>query len=324
MAGIERLAKADPERFEHGTRARYVTGCRCAPCTKSNRAVYYERQQRGLEAAAAIPAPPRFVPVGQEWTLTDGSKAVRVYKRACPGIWGAPCATSSHLRKDSKGGVCCNCRDRLGANPLVDARRAAEHIDLLSQMGVGYKQVADAAGVSETVVFEVRAGRKARIRRRTEFAILSVDDGATADRALVDAKPTRRRIRKMMRLGLTQTEIAERFACIATVHLIRTGKSKQVTLRTEAAVTKLAAEVLAEAAFLNLGGRCDDCETTHRRHERWRLIRRGVLARMPAAEIRAAWACMYGDGAAGARRFDRDLDAVRRGRGLPSDPRREG
>lgn len=32
------------EHYAHGTRARYVTGCRCAPCRESNRLYYHQRK----------------------------------------------------------------------------------------------------------------------------------------------------------------------------------------------------------------------------------------------------------------------------------------
>lgn len=34
-----------PDRFDHGTRARYVTGCRCPPCTNANREYARMRQK---------------------------------------------------------------------------------------------------------------------------------------------------------------------------------------------------------------------------------------------------------------------------------------
>jgi hypothetical protein len=47
-----------PERFEHGTRARYVTGCRCEPCSEANRSYARMRQKynRGGDWNGLVPA----------------------------------------------------------------------------------------------------------------------------------------------------------------------------------------------------------------------------------------------------------------------------
>ena len=49
-----------PEHYAHGTRARYVSGCRCPPCRASNVAYYHERQRRGKELAAKIGLRPEW------------------------------------------------------------------------------------------------------------------------------------------------------------------------------------------------------------------------------------------------------------------------
>ncbi len=78
-------------------------------------------------------------------------------------------------------------------NGIVDARAARRHILKLSKAGVGYKSVADAASVAHSVVAEIRAGRKLRIRQRTERSILAVTKTAYARGALIDADPNRGR-----------------------------------------------------------------------------------------------------------------------------------
>ena len=78
---------------------------------------------------------------------------------------------------------------------LVSAARALAHIKKLSAGGVGYKAVADAAGVSRSVVSRLLWGDKRFLRVPTEAAILSVDREALADRALVPAGPTWEKIK---------------------------------------------------------------------------------------------------------------------------------
>ncbi len=52
MSGIELI---DAERFAHGTRARYVKGCRCDPCRRAN-AEYAKARYRAQARARAIDA----------------------------------------------------------------------------------------------------------------------------------------------------------------------------------------------------------------------------------------------------------------------------
>lgn len=96
-------------------------------------------------------------------------------------------------------------------NGIVPAKKARRRILELARKGVGYKQVADASGVAETIVSEIRTGRKTRIRANTERAILGVTAEAMADHALVDAAPTWRRIERLIdEGGFTKSEIARR------------------------------------------------------------------------------------------------------------------
>jgi hypothetical protein len=186
------------ERFAHGTRARYVTGCRCDACRESNRLYYHEKQRRGLEAVAAIEAAPATPMTG---------KAGRAYRRACPGVNGAPCVIGAHLRKDSKA-VCRACRDRLSFNGLVNAARARKHLHYLSRAGVGRDSVAAACDVAVTVLSDVYRGEKLRIRAETERRILAVTAADRADHALVPAAPTWRLIGKLLERGFTRGDIA--------------------------------------------------------------------------------------------------------------------
>lgn len=131
---------------EHGTRARYMTGCRCLRCRAANS--NYNTSRRAA--------------------IENG---------------------------DFRG--------------LVSAERALAHIKKLSAGGIGYKAVADAAGVSPTVVSRLLWGDKRFLRVPTEAAILSVDREALADHALVPAGPTWDKIRRLLDDGYTKTQIAK-------------------------------------------------------------------------------------------------------------------
>lgn len=195
-----------PEAFAHGTRARYVTGCRCEDCRASNRRYYHEREARGRALAAEISAP--AMPAPQEWTAPDGARRIRVYKRACPGVEGEPCPLRAHLRRDSKGGVCRACRHRLAWNGLVSTAAASAHVRKLGYQGVGYKSVAAAASVGVLTVWKIRSGERMWIRAATERRILAVDAEARADASTVPAGSTWRLVRLLLDEGYTKARLA--------------------------------------------------------------------------------------------------------------------
>lgn len=218
------------EAYAHGTRGRYVSGCRCRPCQDSNTAYYHQRQARAKELASALPAPAPS-PAPQIWTAPDGSKRVRTYARACPGVNGERCPIGAHLRKDSKGGCCRACREKLVWNGLVDAAPARSHLLSLSAQGIGRRSVEAACDVAHSILVEIKSGRKARIRRRTADRILAVDVGAVADHGLVSARESWRMIEELLELGCTRKEIARRLgsSSAAPALQLRHGKVLAVT-----------------------------------------------------------------------------------------------
>jgi len=93
-------------------------------------------------------------------------------------------------------------------NGIVPALRAQAHIAALSKAGVGRRQVADAAGVSESVIGMIIGGTRKNIRARAERAILAVTPQAAADRALIDAAPTWKLIDALLSWGYTKAHLA--------------------------------------------------------------------------------------------------------------------
>lgn len=94
---------------------------------------------------------------------------------------------------------------------VVSATKARRHLRSLANLGVGYKQVADAAGVAESIVLKIRTGERKRILAATEQRILEVTQDAAGDATLVDAGPTWTRIHQLMRDGgFSKAEIARR------------------------------------------------------------------------------------------------------------------
>lgn len=135
------------DRFAHGVRARYVTGCRCEPCTIANRT--YAR---------------------------DRSRANR------------------------RGDV----------RVLVDAEPVRLHLEKLSRAGVGFKAVANYAGVGHTVLLDIKMRRQLQLRSHHAEAILAVSRKCYADGARIPANRTWRLLNKLQLLGLSKAEIARR------------------------------------------------------------------------------------------------------------------
>lgn len=233
------------DHYPHGTRARYVSGCRCTECRASNTRAYHDRQARAKAAAAELAAPRRQKSAPQVWTAPNGSKQTRLYKRACPGVHGKRCAKRSHLRKDSTGSVCANCRERLVWNGLVRATKTRRHLTRLSLQGVGYKSVADAADVGHTTLAKVLSGQHSSIRFQSEQRVLAVTVEAIADHALVDASETWRQLDSLCASGLPKAEIARRLGM--QVPAIQIGRER-VLARTAYAVARLHRVVMTPPA----------------------------------------------------------------------------
>lgn len=210
MAGIAAWAAARGEQLPHGSRARYVAlRCRCDACRAANSAYYHQRQ--AAKKAAALEAPASADAPGPRRELAGGR--VRSYRRGCPGLEGeGACLFGSYLRKDSTGGRCARCRDRLASEALIDAAPARAHLLKLRKQGVGRRAVSAASDVSDTLLSEILARRQRQIRPSIARRILAVDVGARADGAIVSAARTWQRIRQLLEDGgFTKAELARRF-----------------------------------------------------------------------------------------------------------------
>jgi hypothetical protein len=191
------------DRYEHGTRARYSTGCRCEPCRAANTAYEKARRARAKAVAEQTIIEPAAV------TKPHGA-IVRTYKRACPGVAGQSCPRQAYLRKDSVGGVCNRCRTRLVPSRLVPADAVRAHILDLQRQGVGYQAISDACDVLKNTLRDIAAGKRKFIRAASAERLLAVDEGAIADSALVPATETRRLLQELLDLGFTRTSLAAR------------------------------------------------------------------------------------------------------------------
>jgi hypothetical protein len=126
--------------------------------------------------------------------------------------------------------------------PFVDAASARAHVEGLQAAGMGWRRVARTAGLTPGVVRRLVYGNPGRapsqrIRPDTAAKILAVTLDL-ADRQLVDAAGTRRRIQALVAIGWSQTRIATRLDMLVT-NLITLSRRDRVTVAKRRAVAKL-------------------------------------------------------------------------------------
>jgi hypothetical protein len=128
-------------------------------------------------------------------------------------------------------------------DPLVDAQRVRTHLHRLSAAGIGYKAVADIAGVSKTNLMKIRGGGKTQLRKSTALRVLAVTKDAAGDATLVDAAPTWKLIGKLLRQGFTKGALALRLGRKRPALQLRRDK---ITAKTRQRVARLYREIMGE------------------------------------------------------------------------------
>lgn len=219
--GVSLLARA--AAAPHGTRARYVAAkCRCRRCKDANVAYYHARQARKRAAEASVW--PTRSPIAS--SLERAGKACQIWR--CPGACGRRCVVGGAWLKVKSKPVCDACVTRHTVwNGLVDAGGVLRHLRKLSRRGVGYRSVADAAGVSVTVLQDVRTRRKTRVRAELERRVLAVDEDAAAGGSKVSARRLHRAIRTLRALGFSRAGIARELGYRApAIQLGRHGRAR--------------------------------------------------------------------------------------------------
>ncbi len=127
-------------------------------------------------------------------------------------------------------------------NGIVDAGKARQHLMNLSQQGVGRRAVAAASDVAETVLMDIRSGTKTRIRARTERQILAVTPEMASDHALVDAGPTWKLVRELLKAGFTKARLSAEMG--TNGRALQLAKD-QVTVRNAARMVAVHARLMA-------------------------------------------------------------------------------
>lgn len=124
-----------------------------------------------------------------------------------------------------------------------------EHLAKLSAAGVGYKAAADAASVSRSTLSAVMRGGRRQMRADAVRRLLAVDASAMADHALVDARPSWRLIRRLMKLGFRKYELARRLGSEAKTPALQLGRRQILAskaLRVERLYRELCIELRAK------------------------------------------------------------------------------
>lgn len=95
-------------------------------------------------------------------------------------------------------------------NGIVPAAAARQHMLKLSRRGIGRRAIGAATDIADTVLSEIRSGRKQQIRARTERLILAVTPAVASDRAYVSAARTHQLIAALLDEGYTEAFLCQR------------------------------------------------------------------------------------------------------------------
>lgn len=136
---------------------------------------------------------------------------------------------------------------REGGKPdvLISSIKARDHILKLSDAGIGYKAVADAASVSRSVTGRILWGDRLRIRRSTSDRLCSVTTEAVSDGARVPSGPTLRILDGLISEGYTKTQLAKWMGSKA--------KSPMLQMRGDFIVARTASRVARMAILISTG-----------------------------------------------------------------------
>ena len=131
-----------------------------------------------------------------------------------------------------------------GISDLVDAGPVKAHVAMLRAAGVGKRTIAMRAGVSQTVIDRLLGINTEkpcnRVRPETARRILAVKGSDVADGSYVDTIGTTRRLRGLVAIGWTQTELATRIGwSVCNLNSIVMARRPGVTVDTARLVAAL-------------------------------------------------------------------------------------
>ncbi len=136
--------------------------------------------------------------------MTHGTRSSYVKGCKCEACMAANCRYAKLQRYRSDAGIVT----------LVDAGPVKAHVAMLRAAGIGRRTIAMRAGVSQTVIDRLVGINKDkpsnRVRPETARRILAVRTVDVAPGSIVDTTGTTRRLRCLVAIGWTQTELARR------------------------------------------------------------------------------------------------------------------
>jgi len=91
--------------------------------------------------------------------------------------------------------------------PFIDATETRQHLLWLSSVGVGRRQIHARSGIGISAIDKIRTGKVTKIRPATADKLLAVGKSMTANRALVDARDTWKKINELLGNGWTKAAI---------------------------------------------------------------------------------------------------------------------
>jgi hypothetical protein len=116
-------------------------------------------------------------------------------------------------------------------NGIVDAAPARKHMAKLSRAGVGRRAIGGVTDIADSVLHEIKSGRRRRIRARTLRKILGVTPAVRADHSHVPAAKAWRLIGALLEEGYSKAELARRMGLKTPAIQMRrdfiTAKSEQ-------------------------------------------------------------------------------------------------
>jgi len=121
-------------------------------------------------------------------------------------------------------------------NGVVSAERARAHLRQLARKGVGRRAVQAATDLPESILHEIRHGRRPRIRARTERKILAVTPAVRADHSYVSAGRLWQRLNQLLEEGFSKSFLARQLGYVGPgLQFSRT----RVTAKSDARVERL-------------------------------------------------------------------------------------
>lgn len=167
----------------HGTRLRYLGGCKCLPCRAANSTYAVHRAQ----------------------AIAKGQ-----------------------------------------SNRIISAEPARLHILALGKRGMGYKRVADAAGVARSIVAGIRIGRRQNAREESVRSILAVTFKPSMA-LLIDARSTWKLLDELIESGYPKRRLAHMLGNVGSdgLQIRRDVITYRNALKVRALYRKLTAEAVA-------------------------------------------------------------------------------